>query len=204
MITIIDYGAGNIKSIRNMLKKMGVASIISKNPTEIAQAEKLILPGVGHFDFGMKNLKESGLIEVLHTSVMKEKVPLLGICLGAQLLGNSSEEGSEKGLSWIDMEVGKFDSSKIDVKFKIPHMGWNDIEIQQPSKLLAKLEQEARFYFVHTYHMKPNNAEDVLTTTNYGYNFASAVKRANIYGVQFHPEKSHRFGMQLLSNFSKI
>jgi glutamine amidotransferase len=204
MITIIDYGAGNIKSIRNMLKKIGVESMISKKPVEIAQAEKLILPGVGHFDFGMKNLKESGLIDVLHTSVLMDKIPLLGICLGAQLLGNSSEEGKEKGLGWIDMEVVKFDSSKIDTKFKIPHMGWNDIEIQQPSKLLAKLEQEARFYFVHTYHMKPNNVKDVLTMTNYGYNFTSAVRRNNIYGVQFHPEKSHKFGMQLLSNFSKI
>jgi len=204
MITIIDYRAGNIKSIQNMLKKIGVESMISKNPVEIAQAEKLILPGVGHFDFGMKNLKESGLIDVLHEAVITNKTPLLGICLGAQLLGNSSEEGTEKGLGWIDMEVVKFDSSKIDAKLKVPHMGWNEIEIQQSSKLLVNLELDARFYFVHTYHMKPNNVKDILTSSHYGYNFTSAVKRNNIYGVQFHPEKSHKFGMQLLSNFSKL
>ena len=199
MITIIDYGAGNIKSIQNMLKKIGVKSLISSDPIEIANAAKLILPGVGHFDFGMRNLKKSGLVEVLETSVLENNIPILGICLGAQLLGNSSEEGVE-----IDMDVVKFDVEKIENQFKIPHMGWNEIEVIQSSGLLTNLEQEARFYFVHTFHMKSRNLEDVLATSNYGYNFTSAVKRGNIYGVQFHPEKSHKYGMQLLSNFSNL
>lgn len=204
MITIVDYGAGNIKSIRNMLKKIGQQSVISNHPEEITQAEKLILPGVGHFDYGMRSLRASGLIEVLNIAVLQNKTPLLGICLGAQLLGNSSEEGEERGLGWIDMEVVKFDVSKIESKFKVPHMGWSEIEVDQSSRLLDSLEEEARFYFVHSYHMKPNNLENVLTTTQYGYEFVSGVRKENIYGVQFHPEKSHKFGMQLLSNFSKI
>jgi glutamine amidotransferase len=204
MITIVDYGAGNIKSIRNMLKKIGVESCISKESKVIAKASKLILPGVGHFDFGMRNLRESGLIEVLHQSVMVNKTPILGICLGAQLFGSSSEEGAEKGLGWLDMEIVKFDVSKIDTQFKIPHMGWNEIAVQQPSKLLHKLKQDARFYFVHSFHMQPKNKEDILTSTSYGYHFASAVKKDNVYGVQFHPEKSHKFGMLLLSNFSTL
>jgi glutamine amidotransferase len=204
MITIIDYGAGNIKSIRNMLKKIGVESCISNEPEVIANASKLILPGVGHFDFGMKNLNSSGLVGVLHQSVMVNKTPLLGICLGAQLLGNSSQEGVERGLGWIDMDIVKFEVSKIDAQFKIPHMGWNEIEVNQSSRLLANLEQVARFYFVHSFHMQPKSEEDILTRTSYGYDFASAVKKDNVYGVQFHPEKSHKYGMQLLSNFSKI
>ena len=204
MITIIDYGAGNIKSIRNMLKKIGVESIISNNPEEIAVANKLILPGVGHFDFGMQNLRKSGLIDVLNRSVLEKKTPLLGICLGAQLLGNSSEEGVEKGLGWIDMENIKFDTQKMESQLKVPHMGWNQVTIEQESTLFNNLEQEARFYFVHSYHMKPNNSSSPLASTNYGYSFTSAVEYDNIYGVQFHPEKSHKFGMQLLKNFSKL
>jgi glutamine amidotransferase len=144
------------------------------------------------------------LVGVLHQSVMVNKTPLLGICLGAQLLGNSSEEGTEVGLGWMDMDIVKFDVSKIDAQFKIPHMGWNEIEVNQSSRLLANLEQVARFYFVHSFHMQPKNKEDILTQTSYGYDFASAVKKDNVYGVQFHPEKSHKYGMQLLSNFSKI
>jgi glutamine amidotransferase len=204
MITIIDYGAGNIKSIRNMLKKIGVESTISNIPDEIRKADKLILPGVGHFDYGMNSLVRSGLIDVLEETVINNKKPLLGICLGAQLLGNSSEEGVEKGLGWIDMEVVKFDVSKIEAQFKIPHMGWNEIEVHQSSTLLANLEKEARFYFVHSYHMETKNSKDILTTTHYGYDFVSGVKRDNIYGVQFHPEKSHKFGLQMLTNFSEL
>ncbi|MCB0802937.1 MAG: imidazole glycerol phosphate synthase subunit HisH [Flavobacteriales bacterium] len=204
MITIIDYGAGNIKSIRNMLKKIGQQSVISNHPEEIARAEKLILPGVGHFDYGMRSLRASGLIEVLNTTVLQNKTPLLGICLGAQLLGNSSEEGEEPGLGWIDMEVVKFDINQMDDRLKIPHMGWSEIEIKQKSNLLINLEKEARFYFVHSFHMKTVNEKDILTSTYYGYEFTSAVKKDNIFGVQFHPEKSHKYGMQLLANFSKI
>lgn len=204
MITIINYNAGNIKSIQNMLKRIGAKSCISSNAEEIEQAEKLILPGVGHFDYGMRNLQESGLIEVLNKKVLTDKVPLLGICLGAQLLGNRSEEGIIPGLGWIDMEVVKFDENKLAENLKIPHMSWNEMIIKKQSELLAGLNNESRFYFVHSYHMKCNDENDVLTNTNYGYEFTSAVEKDNIYGVQFHPEKSHKFGMRLLENFVNI
>lgn len=204
MITIINYNAGNIKSIQNMLKRIGAKSCISSNVEEIEQAEKLILPGVGHFDYGMRNLQESGLIGVLNKKVVADKVPLLGICLGAQLLGNKSEEGIIPGLGWIDMEVVKFDENKLPKNLKIPHMSWNEIIIKKQSELLAGLNNESRFYFVHSYHMKCNDENDVLANTNYGYEFTSAVEKDNIYGVQFHPEKSHKFGMRLLENFVNL
>lgn len=204
MITIINYNAGNIKSIQNMLKRIGAKSCISSDANEIAQAEKLILPGVGHYDYGMKNLNQSGLIEILNIKVTQEKTPLLGICLGAQLLGNKSEEGTEKGLGWIDLDVVKFDKLKITENLKIPHMSWNEINIKKPSKLMEGLTNEARFYFVHSYHIKTNNKEDELTTSNYGYEFVSAVEKENIFGVQFHPEKSHKYGMKLLDNFVNL
>lgn len=204
MITIINYNAGNIKSIQNMLKRIGAKSCISADAKEIEQAEKLILPGVGHFDYGMRNLQESGLIGVLNKKVVVDKVPLLGICLGAQLLGNKSEEGIIPGLGWIDMEVVKFDENKLPKNLKIPHMSWNEIVIKKQSELLAGLNNESRFYFVHSYHMKCNDENDVLANTNYGYEFTSAVEKDNIYGVQFHPEKSHKFGMRLLENFVNL
>lgn len=204
MITIINYNAGNIKSIQNMLKRIGAKSCISSDATEIEQAEKLILPGVGHFDYGMNNLKQSGLIEVLNKKVLIDKIPLLGICLGAQLLGNRSEEGVEKGLGWIDMDIVKFDKTKMPDHLKIPHMSWNEIIVKKDSALLKGLDNNSRFYFVHSYHMKCNNVNDVLANTNYGYEFTSAVEKENIFGVQFHPEKSHKFGMRLLENFVAI
>ncbi len=204
MITIINYNAGNIKSIQNMLKRIGVKSCISSKPEEIEQAEKLILPGVGHFDYGMRNLQESGLIGVLNKKVVADKVPLLGICLGAQLLGNRSEEGVLAGLGWIDMDIVKFDKAKMGESLKIPHMSWNEINIKKDSNLLTGLDNESRFYFVHSYHMKCNDENDVLTNTNYGYEFTSAVEKENIFGVQFHPEKSHKFGMRLLENFINL
>lgn len=204
MITIIDYNAGNIKSIQNMLKKIGVQSSISSQASEIEQAKKLILPGVGHFDYGMKNLHESGLINILNEKVITKQTPILGICLGAQMLGNKSEEGNEKGLSWIDMDVVKFNSEKMNVNDKIPHMDWTNIKMMKQSALFNNMFEEPRFYFVHSYHMAPKNTEDTLCTSNYGYEFVSAVEHKNIYGVQFHPEKSHKFGMKLLENFAKI
>ena len=208
-MVLIDYGAGNIKSIQNMLKKIGVASIISNDIEDIKRADKLILPGVGHFDYGMKKLRSAGLIEVLNQKVKEDKCPILGICLGAQLLGDSSEEGSEQGLGWISMDIVKFDKSRMADKLKIPHMGWNRLSKvvnskQQKGELFEGLGEDARFYFVHSYHMKPKNEDYVLGKTVYGYQFVSAVQYENIYGVQFHPEKSHIYGMKLLRNFSNL
>jgi len=200
MITIINYGAGNIKSIQNMLKKIGVESIISNNISEIEQAKKLILPGVGHFDFGMQQLRKSGLIEVLSKKVLQDKTPLLGICLGAQMLGNNSEEGTEKGLGWIDMEVVKFNENTLTV----PHMNWNELKLKKTSTLFKDMYENPRFYFVHSFYMQPKNDVDTLCTANYGTDFTAAVEKDNIYGVQFHPEKSHKFGMKLLENFAGI
>ncbi|MGB0887729.1 MAG: imidazole glycerol phosphate synthase subunit HisH [Vicingaceae bacterium] len=204
MITIIDYGAGNIKSIQNMLKKIGVDSVLTKEVSAIETAQKLILPGVGHFDHGMQQLRKSGLIDILNKKVIEEQTPLLGICLGAQMLGNKSDEGKEKGLGWIDMDIVKFNRELLNETLKVPHMNWNEINIKKDSKILDKLNNDSRFYFVHSFHMKTNNSEDILCTSKYGYEFVSGVNRNNIWGVQFHPEKSHKFGMQLLKNFSNI
>lgn len=202
MITIIDYGMGNLGSIKNMLKKIGVESEITNNKALIEKTEKIILPGVGHFDKAMRNLKELNLIEVLNRKAIIEKVPVLGICLGMQILASDSEEGNEKGLGWVDGNVVKFN---IDKKLKIPHMGWNTIEVKRENhSLFHNKYPETRFYFVHSYHFKCNHVLNILCTTNYGIEFTSAVCKDNIIGVQFHPEKSHKFGMRLLENFAKM
>ena len=201
MITIIDYGMGNLGSIKNMLKKIGAESQITSDREIIDKAKKIILPGVGAFDRAMKNLKELDLIDVLNQKVLTDKVPTLGICLGMQLLANGSEEGNSSGLGWIDGAVLKFD---IDKTLKVPHMGWNRVNPKQENDLFENMYQEPRFYFVHTYYFKCNNIDDILTTTNYGGEFTSSVNKENIYGVQFHPEKSHKFGMKLLENFAKL
>lgn len=202
MITIIDYGAGNVKSVQNMLKKIGIESISTHSIKEIENATKLILPGVGAFDYGMKNLASTGIIETLNKKVIQEKTPILGICLGAQMLGRKSEEGIEKGLGWIDMDVKKFILN--DPSLKVPHMNWSHTTPNKKSKLFDNMFGDPRFYFVHSYFMNPNNPEDVLCTVDYGGKFVAAVEKENIFGVQFHPEKSHKFGMQLLQNFAKL
>ena len=204
MIAIIEYGVGNLKSIQNMLKKIGVSSIITNNKEEINSASHFILPGVGAFDYGMNQLKKSNLIPFLNKKVLVEKTPTLGICLGSQMLGNKSEEGNEKGLGWIDMDVVKFDRSKQDSALKVPHMNWDEINIKKDSTIFSNLNEKSRFYFVHSFHMKANNPDNILCTSNFGYEFVSGVNKNNIWGVQFHPEKSHKFGMQLLENFYKI
>lgn len=203
MITIIDYGIGNLGSIKNMLKKAGVESRISSELPEIASAEKLILPGVGAFDYGMGRLREAVYFETLNRRVLEDKVPVLGICLGTQLLTEGSEEGELAGLGWIKGKTIKFRQEKMDNSLKIPHMGWNEIKAAKESKLFTDMYEEPRFYFVHTYHMTCEADEDVLVTSQYGYEFVSGVESQNIVGVQFHPEKSHKYGLKLLDNFAK-
>jgi glutamine amidotransferase len=196
MILIVDYGVGNVGSISSMLNKIGVESCVDCSPEAIARADKLILPGVGHYDKAVTELRARELLEPLTQAVLTEKKPVLGICLGAQLLGNSSEEGELPGLGWINMEVKRFTNPSV----RVPHMGWNMVEPQKPG--LFGTEAEQRFYFVHSYYMACREPQDVLATSNYGDQFTCAVHRENIYGVQFHPEKSHRFGLKLLENFA--
>jgi glutamine amidotransferase len=200
MITIIDYKTGNLGSIRNILKRIGEESVITSDKVEIARATKLILPGVGAFDTGMRNLMELDLVGILNQKVQTEKIPVLGICLGMQLLSEGSEEGSHKGLGWIKGENRRFNFMN-STEYKIPHMGWNFIQQHKESNLFKDMFSDARFYFVHAFYFKANDLSDVLTTTNYEIEFTSSVEQGNIIGVQFHPEKSHKFGMKLLKNF---
>ncbi|MGZ8422105.1 MAG: imidazole glycerol phosphate synthase subunit HisH [Acidimicrobiia bacterium] len=198
--TVVDYGMGNVGSILNMLKRVGVPARVSSEAAEIAAAERLILPGVGAFDTGMQHLHESGLIDVLNHKVLEERVPTLGICLGMQLLMRTSQEGRHPGLGWIaGVTVGFPDEGLGDLK--VPHMGWNTVQVCRNDSLFQGLEQAARFYFVHSYYVVCDRDEDVLAWTTHGVRFASSVQQNNIVGTQFHPEKSHRFGMQLLKNF---
>lgn len=201
MIVIIDYGLGNLGSIKNMLKKIGYDSEISSDHALIQSATKLILPGVGAFDQGMKNLEERGLIPLLNKKVLEEKTPILGICLGMQLFTSKSEEGTLKGLSWVDAETIKFDSSKTGKKFPIPHMGWVYVSEKGNSPLLQDMYEEPKFYFVHSYYVKCNNPDEVILTGDYIHEFDAGFQKGNILGVQFHPEKSHKYGMKLLTNF---
>lgn len=202
MVTIIDYGVGNLGSILNMFKKVGEDAQISADPSVIANAEKLLLPGVGSFDFGMQSLNESGLRDILDNKVLKEKTPILGICLGMQLMTNRSEEGILPGLGWIDASVKRF--VPIHAGMKVPHMGWSAVESVAANPLLARLTWPARFYFVHSFYVSCESCADVLLQSHYGYDFHAAFSHDNILGVQFHPEKSHKFGMQLLKSFAEL
>lgn len=201
MITIIDYGCGNLGSIQNMIKKIGAQSIISSDKEAIANAQKLILPGVGSFDTGISNLHERGLWEILNKKVQVEKTPILGICLGMQLMTNGSQEGKLPGLGWIDAKTIRFNFGNTTIKRTIPNMGWNYIAIQKQSTLFNDMYENPKFYFVHSYYVMCNNAEDKLATADYGITYDCAFEKGNIYGVQFHPEKSHKYGMKLLQNF---
>jgi len=204
MLTIVDYGTGNLRSVQNMLKSLGVAARISSARADIAAASALILPGVGHFDFGMRSLKQLDLRGVLDEQVLGRKVPLLGICLGAQLLTRGSEEGSEPGLGWITADTRRFDSARLDPSLRVPHMGWADTEFRASSGLFAGTAPAARYYYVHSYHIAADDAADEMCHATHGYRFVAGVERGNIAGVQFHPEKSHRFGKQLLANFARM
>jgi glutamine amidotransferase len=200
MITIIDYNTGNLGSIQNILKRIGEDSVITSDKAIVAGASKLILPGVGSFDTGMRNLLELDLVDTLNRKVLEEKTPVLGICLGMQLLSKGSQEGALPGLGWINAETVRFNF--IDtIEYKIPHMGWNFVRQHKDSKLFTDMYLDARFYFVHSFFFRVNEPADVLTSTTYEIEFTSSIEKGNVMGVQFHPEKSHKFGMRLLKNF---
>jgi imidazole glycerol-phosphate synthase subunit HisH len=201
MICIVDYGVGNLASIKNMFKKAGVSSIISGDQKDILDAQKILLPGMGHFDNCMKRFNNSGLRPLIEDRVFNKRVPLLGICVGLQMFMESSEEGEEAGLGWINGKVRKFDTTKMATPEKVPNMGWLDVELSKNSVISDGLDK-ARFYFAHSYHVVPENEEVTLFKSIYGYPFCASIEKDNILGVQFHPEKSHRFGMKLLTNFA--
>lgn len=200
MITIVDFNMGNLGSIRNMFKKVGVESRTTADPERIAAATKLVLPGVGAFDAGMENLERTGLIPLLHQRVMNGGVPTLGICLGMHLMTRGSAEGKRDGLGWVDAQTVRFQPQ--DASLKVPHMGWNRVTPTRHSPLTENLPEEPRFYFVHSYFVQCADPADVLLTTPYAGAFHSGFQHRNVFGVQFHPEKSHKFGMALLRNFA--
>jgi imidazole glycerol-phosphate synthase subunit HisH len=201
LTVIVDYGMGNLASIENMLKKVGAAAVVSSDPKTIESADKLILPGVGAFDTAVARLESRGLRPVLDEQVVGRGKPVLGLCLGMQLLGRRSEEGAQAGLGWIDAETVRFRVAPGERQWKVPHMGWNSVRAIAPHPLLSDMPAEPRFYFVHSYHMVCADERLVVGTTHHAYEFASIVARANVLGVQFHPEKSHAFGMRLMRNF---
>src|ERR1035437_3074912 len=203
MIAIINYGLGNLTSILNMHTRLGIEAEITSDFKKIETADRLILPGVGHFKKGMENLINSGLKEHLEMLVLQYKKPILGICLGAQLMTKHSEEGDADGFGWVDAETIRFNQERLG-ELKVPHMGWQDITIKKLNPLLEKLPDNPRFYHVHSYHFSFLDNTEVSATAYYGYEFVCAFNKNNIYGTQFHPEKSHKYGMKILENFSKI
>ncbi len=204
MIVIVDYGMGNLHSIQSKLKIIQFESTITSDASVIENASKLILPGVGHFGTGMKNINSRNLFEVLNKKVLQDKTPCLGICLGMQLMGQKSEEGNVSGLSWLNFEVCKFNFNQIteQKKLRIPHVGWNTIQIKKNNSILFKnINTEKTFYFTHSFHAKSLDESITCSTTNYGYDFISIVEKDNIYGIQFHPEKSRIYGLKMIENF---
>ena len=205
MIGIIDYGLGNVRAFANVYKNLNLPAIIVKHPRELKNVSKIILPGVGAFDYAMQKLDQSGMRQVLDEIVLHRHVPVLGICVGMQMLAFSSEEGSLPGLGWIDGEVKKFNSSSsLRQSIRVPHMGWNNIKPLKLNGLFQGLGVDARFYFLHSYYFHCHRSEDIIAVTDYVGEFACAVKSENVYGVQFHPEKSHQWGIRLLENFAKL
>jgi len=204
VIAIVDYGLGNIKAFTNIYKRLEVPVTLARTAADLAQATRIILPGVGAFDWAMDRLNASGMRETLDRLVQVEKKPVLGICVGMQMMATRSEEGREAGLAWFDAEVRRFDESRIQGRTHLPHMGWNDVSPVSTDGLFKELGDDARYYFLHSYYFAPRDTTDVLAVTAYGDNFASAVQRGNVYGAQFHPEKSHGWGIQLLKNFAEL
>lgn len=204
MIAILDYGLGNILAFANVYKRLNIQVTVARNEEQLRDASKIILPGVGAFDHAMQLLEQSGMRGALDDLVIKQRVPVLGICVGMQIIAGSSEEGALPGLGWIDGRVRKIDPSTLPGATRLPHMGWNDVEPVRPSGLFAGLERDARFYFLHSFYFQCHREENILAVSDYGTQFSCAVCADNVYGVQFHPEKSHGFGVQLLKNFAEL
>lgn len=204
MIAIIDYGLGNVQAIANIYKRLNIEARLAATPEALESADRLILPGVGSFDWAMQCLASAGLRQVLDELVTVARRPVLGICVGMQMMARSSEEGKESGLGWIGGEVRRFAFPPDHDRLMLPHMGWNDVAPGRPCVLLAGLETAARFYFLHSYYFAPDTQDGVIATADYGGAFACGVASGNCYGVQFHPEKSHGWGIQLLKNFAEL
>jgi glutamine amidotransferase len=204
MITIVDYGLGNVLAFLNVFSRLSIPVTVAKSALELEEATKVILPGVGSFDHAMRQIKHSGMQESITRLVLEKKLPVLGICVGMQMLANASTEGTMAGLGWIDGDVRKFNLTEMPIGNCLPHMGWNTVKPRLDSALFRGIPECAQFYFLHSYYFKCTQETDVLATTEYGGKFACAVRKDNVYGVQFHPEKSHRFGSQLLKNFADI
>ena len=205
MITIIDYGLGNINAIYTVYKNLNITVTVASNSSELDNAKKCILPGVGAFDYAMDRLNKSGMREKLNKLVKDNGVPILGICVGMQMMAERSEEGKMSGLGWVKSDVLHFKHLKHHInRLNIPHMGWNNITPRKENPLLNGLSKSSYFYFLHSYYCKTHDAATILSTTKYGNNFTSMINTNNIYGVQFHPEKSHQFGIRLLKNFSEL
>ena len=202
-IVIVDYGMGNLNSVKRKLDRLKVDSIVSSNPDEIIFADKLILPGVGNFGKAMENLSKNGLIPVLNQLALEKKIPILGICLGMQIMCESSEEGKAKGLNWIDGKVKRFSVSD-PIKFKVPHTGWNSVKLQNDSAIMKNIANNSEFYFVHAFHVALKDKSIAINSTTYDYPFVSGFQKENIFGLQYHPEKSHNTGDQIFKNFIEL
>ncbi len=202
MIVVVNYRLNNIGSILAMFRKVGVEAIETSDPNDVRRAERIVLPGVGAFDFGMRNLHDMGLAAALTEAVVEHRKPILGICLGLQLFTQGSDEGKEPGLGWLPARTKRFEFPPMPRPPKIPHIGWNSVSFPNPHPLFSGLDDEARFYFVHSFHLVSDDPSLVIAKSEYGYDFDVAMAYKNILGVQFHPEKSHRFGLTLLRNFA--
>lgn len=204
MIAIVNYGLGNIQAFVNIYKSLNIPVNVAKSEKDLIEVEKILLPGVGSFDWAMTLLNRSGMKERLEEMVINKGCPVLGVCVGMQIMAMRSDEGTLDGLCWIDAEVKKFENESLSYKIPLPHMGWNDVVPLKNKCLFKNLGHDARFYFLHSYYFVPKKEEDVLSVTDYNGNYTSAIRSNNIFGVQFHPEKSHRWGIQLLKNFAEL
>lgn len=204
MIVLIDYGVGNISAFLNIYKQLNIPARTAKTVSELEGAAKLILPGVGHFDYAMQRFNDSGMRDTVDEMVRTGKKPVIGICVGMQMMAKSSDEGQLPGLGWIDAHVEKFSDSQRSAKMPLPHMGWNDVYALKKNPLFTGLEQDARFYFLHSYYFKCAWPQDAVAEAEYGIRFTAAVNHENVYGIQCHREKSHHFGIQLLKNFAEL